>query len=1034
MTHFRVILTHQHADFDALASLLGAWLLFPDAIPVLPTQLNRDVQAFVDEIAAQSNAEFPFVPHHEVPKGRVTQAVLVDTQRANPVKGMDEKTPHLVIDHHPLRDNLPDSWDLTIEKVGANATLLVERIRDEGIGVTTSQATLLALGIYQDTGRLTYQATSNRDAQAVAWLLADEHRADLQLINRFLRHPLSEAQQRLLNSLLANSNFITINQQVVAVAEARATDFDDPFSALIGRVQQTFDSDAVFLLIELVDRQPETFVQLIGRSRIERLDVGEIARYFGGNGHPRAAAASIHAQTIREVRLRLESLIEQQMINESMPNDPVTLAQDGSSEGNVEAPEARTNLALLPNNRAMVRHIMSVGRPRTLPELLTVERAMTLMRRYGHEGFPVITQAAAGREDRRLWVDDLLGLLTRRDADRAYDHEMLGEPVTRFMHQGAVTIRINDSLATLRRLMVQSGWGQIPVRSEENEIVGIVTRTDLLRAQVETASPHSNVAKQLANVLHPSRLALLQRLGQEAESIGYTLFAVGGFVRDMLLHQAELGQTQGISRIDRSGMDGPDVDIVMEGDAIHFAKIVQQSFGGRVVTHKQFGTAKWLLQDGENPVEWLYLANTLGLDAEAELSAVLPDHLDFVTARTEYYGAPSALPTVETGSIQLDLRRRDFTINTLAICLNPPRWGQLLDFFGGETDLHNGYIRILHSLSFVDDPTRILRAIRYQQRFDFSLQGHTKELLIDSLTLIDRLTPVRIRHELDRIFQEARPEQVLDRLDKMGILQSIHRDLRYSIELGEYFAKVCHYHSYHSVHRADYHIEHVSKSSREESEDEQSDIGKTNSISEPVGDTSPRSSTDLTGSLATYPTLKRILCEEPLSSLYWILLLFSSNAVSQLNPKGGVRQLINEESKANQALFTRLAVPNRHQQIVTDLHMLSTHLNHLRQNAHRPSQIVQILDPLNPVALALGGCIESNVSCLEIIEAYLRTWRHATPMLNGHDLMNLGIPRGPQIREVLAALRIARLDNLLKTKDDEVQFTEEWQQNLKGNE
>lgn len=156
----------------------------------------------------------------------------------------------------------------------------------------------------------------------------------------------------------------------------------------------------------------------------------------------------------------------------------------------------------------------------------------------------------------------------------------------------------------------------------------------------------------------------------------------------------------------------------------------------------------------------------------------LPPHLDFVTARTEFYTEPAVLPTVQQSSIKLDLHRRDFTINTLALALNPDRWGELLDFWGGMNDLRAGLVRVLHSLSFVDDATRILRAVRYEQRFRFQIEARTLELLRDALELLDRVTPARIRHELERILQEEQPEHAMLRLDELAVLRRLHPDLR----------------------------------------------------------------------------------------------------------------------------------------------------------------------------------------------------------------------------------------------------------------
>jgi tRNA nucleotidyltransferase (CCA-adding enzyme) len=206
-----------------------------------------------------------------------------------------------------------------------------------------------------------------------------------------------------------------------------------------------------------------------------------------------------------------------------------------------------------------------------------------------------------------------------------------------------------------------------------------------------------------------------------------------------------------------------------------------------VIEHKRFGTAKWQLAHPERPAKVARLLAGLDIAAAAG-AALLPAHLDFVTARTEFYTEPTALPTVQQSSIKLDLHRRDFTINTLALALNPDRWGELLDFWGGLADLRGGWVRVLHSLSFVDDPTRILRAVRYEQRFGFRIEARTLELLGDALELLDRVTPARIRHELERILQEDAPEKALVRLDRLDILRQLDPDLRVTPALPRQFA------------------------------------------------------------------------------------------------------------------------------------------------------------------------------------------------------------------------------------------------------
>jgi len=711
---FEVILTHEHTDFDALASLLAAALLFPAAVPVLPHQMNRNVQEF---LALYKN-QFPFVTAKELPRRPISRAILVDTRTANLPKGMQTTTAYYVIDHHTSDHPVPENWQLWSEPTGANTTLLLEKLMQEDRSLSPAEATLLALGIHEDTGSLSYGGTTHRDVYALAWLMEPERGVNLDIVSQFLRHPLSEAQRHLLATLIDQSEFLEIAGHTVVIAQANAPEFDDSLSTLAHRLRDIHEVDAIFLVVGLGN-----LVQVVARSTIDDMDVGAVARALGGGGHVRAAAAPVHSADPQAVRDRIVSLIQE-----------------------------KTRPAVT------VRQIMSMGRPQTLTPTMTIEQATVLMRRYGHEGFPVIEKSANG-------PDTILGVLTRREADRALNHGLGDKPVRRFMQMGQVTVRPTDSIATLRKTMIESQWGQIPVVNEQGEILGIVTRTDLIKLWDETAQPNAQqatMAKRLQDLLAPAQIALLQLIGQRVDELDFTVYVVGGFVRDLLLNAAS----------DR--MQALDMDIVIEGDAIAFAHQLQSRYGGRVVPHKTFGTAKWLLTDGDHPVAHDQLQNAMGI---ALTATDLPPHLDFVTARTEFYTAPSVLPTVEQSSIKLDLHRRDFTINTLALCLNPDRWGELLDFYNGIADLAAGIVRVLHSLSFVDDPTRILRAVRYEQRFNFQIAPRTLELLQDALELLDRVTPARIRHEFDRILQEATPEKSLARLDAVGVLARLHPEL-----------------------------------------------------------------------------------------------------------------------------------------------------------------------------------------------------------------------------------------------------------------
>jgi tRNA nucleotidyltransferase (CCA-adding enzyme) len=374
-----------------------------------------------------------------------------------------------------------------------------------------------------------------------------------------------------------------------------------------------------------------------------------------------------------------------------------------------------------------------------------------VIQRYGFEGYPVVDSE---RGQRASHASQLRGIISRRQVDRATHHGLASHPIDRYMRTGCITVTPDTSIADLQRLMIESGWGQIPVIDPaSDQIIGIVTRTDLIKLWGSPAAHlrREDIALRMESSLPAPLLATLRTAGEAAEMLGSPLYAVGGFVRDLLL-----------------GRPNFDVDLVVEGNAIELTRRLAREHGGRVRSHKRFGTAKWILPNID--------ANSIG-ELHAARAGELPASLDFVTARTEFYAEPTVLPTVERGSIKLDLHRRDFSINTLAINLTPGRWGELLDFYGGERDLQEGLIRVLHTHSFVDDPTRILRAARFEQRFGFRVEQRTAELISDAVDLLDRVTPARVRHELELIFAESRPEQALRRLEEMGVLGHIHPDL-----------------------------------------------------------------------------------------------------------------------------------------------------------------------------------------------------------------------------------------------------------------
>ncbi|MCI0579553.1 MAG: CBS domain-containing protein, partial [Chloroflexi bacterium] len=646
-----IILTHENADFDAVASQHAAHRLYPEGAPLLSWRVNRNVHQF---LTLYWDA-FAFVRPGDWQRRRIERVILVDTTSLPSVRGLrPDKTQVKVIDHHEVSQPEP-SWTYQVGLVGATTTLLVEKLQAAGLNLSCNEATLLLLGIHEDTGSLLYDTTTARDVQAAAWLV--EQGAQLAVVRRFLNIPLSDEQRVLYERLQAAVEWVKVGGRSVLVAAVEApAGFEGEISAVAHRLRDALTPDGMFLLVQL----KHNHVQLVARSNSDNVDVSVIARALGGGGHSRAAAATVMDRELAGVRAQVMELLPQAV-----------------------RPMAR------------VAEIMSYG-VQTLPDTATVGEAAARMQRFGHEGYPVV-DATSGR---------LVGLLTRRAVDRAMSHKLERMPVSQVMRAGLVTVRPSDSVEQVQRLMIEEGWGQIPVVAESGQagspdggpngeeatagrLIGIVTRTDVINLLTEPArsAGQPDMRQLMARSWPPALWQMVQKVSEVAGAMEMPLYFVGGLVRDLLLDKPST-----------------DIDMVVEGDAIRLVRALRKQYGGEVRSHARFGTAKWLL----SPAVW----QTIG----AADSMGTPQSVDFVTARTEFYNQPSALPEVERGSIKLDLHRRDFTINTLAIRLDGAHLGELLDFYGGRRDLEQGLIRVLHSLSFIDDPTRILRAVRLEQR------------------------------------------------------------------------------------------------------------------------------------------------------------------------------------------------------------------------------------------------------------------------------------------------------------------------------
>ncbi len=709
-----IILTHEQADFDAIASLTAAALLHRDSIAILPNRINRNVRSFLD----LCGNELPLHHFKEISPIKIDQITLVDTQALVTLKGISKKTTVSVIDHHQKKKDLPATWTTVFENTGSCTTILVEELKSRNDPLTIILSTLFLLGIYEDTGSLSYANTTSRDLQAAAYLI--DKGASLALANQYLNPPLSDRQRSVYDRLMMKTQHFDIHGNRIVVAMADASDLDEEISSIAHKIRDSLDPDALFLVV----KTPEG-IRLVARSTTDQINVGKISQQFGGGGHPRAAAALIQ---VEDDQPTIEIIYKQVLDKLHEFVEPAISAAQ----------------------------IMS-KRPLLITPQTSAEEAFNLMQRYGFEGYPVVSEGK------------IVGLLNRRSVERAIAHKM-NLTASSLMDTGEIYVDLKDSLDKVQEVMTETGWGQIPVLDKNSSIVGIITRTDLLKAigkPKTTSVDKKNISNKLNSALPKVHIALLNLIAKHAHQQKTAIYIVGGFVRDLILNRPSL-----------------DFDIVVEGDAILFTQSLLKQFGGKVNTHKRFGTAKWQIGDiHQNLLENFQEYN------DKDLSE-LPETLDLISARTEFYDFPTALPQVERSSIKLDLHRRDFTINTLALRLDGNHYGELYDYWGGYEDLQAGLIKVLHSLSFVDDPTRLIRAVRFEQRFNFRIEDRTFQLMEEARDLINQVSGDRLRHELNLILSESDPKPALLRLQALNFLQQIHPYLSINAEIIEKMVKI----------------------------------------------------------------------------------------------------------------------------------------------------------------------------------------------------------------------------------------------------
>lgn len=864
-----VITTHLNADFDALASMAAAKKYYPDAVLVFPGSQEKSVRDFL----SSPYVELELKKLKDINLQEVNRLILVDVRnperigKFSEILGKKDLEIH-IYDHHPFSPGDVRGQKEVIEVAGSTTTVFTEMLQRDIIPFSPVEATLFMLGIYEETGSLAFPSTTVRDLHAAAYLL--KKGANLNIVSSFITRELGPEEIDLLNDLIHFSRDYIIHDIRVKIAKASRETYIGDIAFLAHKIRDIEDVDVIFLLVSMEDR-----VQVIARSHIPEVDVSEILQGFGGGGHPQAASATIRDMSLEETEKELIGVLTEKI-------RPTRTAKD-----------------------IMTSPVKTISWNSTIS---TAEKTMT---KYEVNVLPVIKQ------------NSYYGLISREIVEKALHHGFAGSRIIEFCSTDASTVTSSTPVSVVESLMIEQNQRFMPV-VENSQIVGAITRTDLLRSLYETLlrkdrvisherlTEKPSIGKNLTPLLKtkfpPDIFNLLKLAGEIATESGFPAYLVGGSVRDIL-----------------RGEENLDIDIVIEGDGIAFAQALGEKLYARVKSHRRFGTA-----------------------------VVITEFLKFdvASARTEYYESPAALPMIEMSSIKKDLYRRDFTINTMAIRLNPDKFGQLLDFFGGQRDIKEKTIRILHNLSFIEDPTRAFRAIRFSERFGFKISKHTLNLIRTAvrINLFDKLSGARMYDELNLLFLETEPGRTIRRLGELDLLKFIHPRLMVTKSLEETFRDI----------------------------------------------------------QETFAWFKLLFFEEEVNKSHLFLMALLEGLAPQ---------------ERNESL-KRLHVPPRTSRELLEGIRESHEVLAALQGASE-KEIYYTLQPLNIQTVLFIMAKARSKEQKKAVSLYLTVLRKIKPEITGNDLRAMGYSPGPFFKKILSAVRDAKLERKIKSREEEMEFVRE---------
>lgn len=423
-----IITTHKNVDFDALASVMAAKLIYPDALPVLPKAVNPNVKGFL----SIHKDIFDTYTFSEIEVSEVQKLIVVDTNNWSRLEGATSSLKNrtdleiVIWDHHEHGDIRPSSPSCR-EESGAAITLLIRELKKKRTLITPIQATLFILGLYEDTGNLTFPATTPEDAMAASYLL--ERKADLNILSTFLMQVYGEKQKEILFEMLKNAATTKINGHSISFNRVEISGHVGNLSAVVNMYRNIVNADAAIGIFVEAERDR---VMIIGRSKNEDLNVGKIMRVLGGGGHPAAGSALLKS------------------VNPDTVIETITELIRGDQQGSILVGDI------------MSFPVFSIVQDSTMEELskLLVEKGCT--------GMPVVNTEG-----------NMVGVVSKRDFRKIKKNQQMQSPVKAFMSPNLVTITPEKSVMEAARIMVKYDIGRLPVM-RERKIIGIISRSDMM--------------------------------------------------------------------------------------------------------------------------------------------------------------------------------------------------------------------------------------------------------------------------------------------------------------------------------------------------------------------------------------------------------------------------------------------------------------------------------------------------------------------------------------------------------------------------